>query len=885
MDALLNLGSGVTINYISNELLHGLEKMKDRRELQRFKRSLEEWALNFEKKHDGTIATNSKFLSYVKNYRLTEIVISYVLFPNAEGLDERAFFTQIRDDMVRGLEGNNSLKLSLEDVEVIHSFLESLLTQTKDFVARGLPNQEQILLYGLCQLQAWDAKLDKFLQKHFCITEEILWQLKEEIRGVHEQLLALGMAQTYFKDEPQLPPEFDQMILSYNDILRKSQEKVEVYSWGTLDFSAVYVPPLLKTNISFRKALQNSTCSRESLLPWFIPPVPDAKTTYDRLSNIYSEADITLFLEKSAIEKRRQRINTIFDFSDIVYVVGGTGYGKSLFLKNLCVNAMELTVFKEKPFLIIQGDLKKMITSDGLFMSMDEYLEKCFIHASLQEPNKLSPQFLERCLKAGRCLILLDALDEVGSDQRNELHQKVIKYFQTVGSGNKVCITSRDRGFIPAKNITCFTISPITEQDVEEYVDRFICLEGFRQENREEFLKQAANSVRTGFLTGFLTLSLLLTIYRSSQDLPSNKVSLYKKCFEYIAYSRERHKQLFLNSATGEKYNWDALDKLMNEATFMNLAQLGTPNNTDIPRNQIDKLMTDLYKTRFHSQMECQLNTEMFLQFCADRTEVFVPSPSSNLEYHFFHRSFYEFFYANYLVTYIDEPKDTYKKIYDFEIDSELFEMLIALYYETNPKKVRPLLEYAFEQAEMQLQEPTSEAGKIFDIMVMLMQMADENDFIERFIKLFLERGRRISTFRLKVQFDQISKVFSKNQEYFKQLYQENHKVYEERIAYEMATYLIQFRNFFSSGLNKNRRIFGKLFPLTNFQYTKLLALIPDRLSVMERIFDNLKAPQYIYGVLKIKGKEGRTASAFASAVQKWPPKERKQIYTVLIFQ
>lgn len=276
---------------------------------------------------------------------------------------------------------------------------------------------------------------------------------------------------------------------------------------------------------------------------------------------------------------------------------------------------------------------------------MLEYLSECLTNGSLQSPEELPPDFLRRCIRAGRCLILLDALDEVGNDQRNELHRLVITYFREHGAKNKVCITSRDRGFIPDEKIFCLSIQPIKEKDIREYVDRFIALGKFQESEKERFIRQASSLINRGFVRGFLTLSLLLAIYKNEQELPANKVALYQKCFEYIANIREKNKKLLYNSSTGREYDWEMLAKLMGDATFMELAQLGTPSNRDIPRDAIDDLMTCLYGQRFHSETECREAVEVFLQFCADRTEVFVSSPSSNTEYRFFHRSFYEYFY------------------------------------------------------------------------------------------------------------------------------------------------------------------------------------------------------------------------------------------------
>ena len=60
-----------------------------------------------------------------------------------------------------------------------------------------------------------------------------------------------------------------------------------------------------------------------------------------------------------------------------------------------------------------------------------------------------------RVATGGRCIILLDALDEVDKERRQELHSHVIHYFKNQNPNNKVCITSRARGFLQKRILKC----------------------------------------------------------------------------------------------------------------------------------------------------------------------------------------------------------------------------------------------------------------------------------------------------------------------------------------------------------------------------------------------------------------------------------------------
>ena len=87
---------------------------------------------------------------------------------------------------------------------------------------------------------------------------------------------------------------------------------------------------------------------------------------------------------------------------------------------------------------------------------------------------------------------------------------------------------------------------------------------------------QAQVLIDKHFLTNFLTLSLMVNIYKAERELPENKIELYKKCFEYIAKKREMEK------GSRNSYDWDKVSVLMKDSTFISLSTLAAPNNTGL---------------------------------------------------------------------------------------------------------------------------------------------------------------------------------------------------------------------------------------------------------------------------------------------------------------
>ena len=195
MDGLSSAGIGLAVNYISDKLLQELATLNDKRELQQFTADLNDWLIEFEQEHDGTIADKSEFAEYIKNYCVVNKVVSYVLAPDTEGPPEETFLSDMADDVGRGIEDKLSHKLSPGDKEVISCFLDMILVKAKDFTRHHLPENQKLLFYGICQSQAQLSELKSMIQEKSNLTQEALMEIMNEfkkIRGNDKQCQPLN---------------------------------------------------------------------------------------------------------------------------------------------------------------------------------------------------------------------------------------------------------------------------------------------------------------------------------------------------------------------------------------------------------------------------------------------------------------------------------------------------------------------------------------------------------------------------------------------------------------------------------------------------------------------------------------------------------------------
>lgn len=862
----LDFGSGMIANLLSEPLKDALSKIVDRNAVWKFLKRLNQFEIDFEKTHDGSIATSGRFVSCLQSRHVIESIVGYVLYPNMGNTTEENFLKSVEDEISTALKHNAGIVLDRKDLQVVREFLREILNAAKAFSTGQISPEERKLFYILYQNNAEIKDVKKTVtegeKKLHQKLDRIIQRLPEQKNSGGKELKA------------ELPPEFDELIRTYNNTLRNARNRIDVYSMNRLDFDSIYVQPTL----SRPDGAQIIVTSAKDGVLGFHREMELLQLSCLRLENFLAELDPP----KAAPHFPLSRI---FETGNIIYVIGGAGYGKSLFLRNLEVNPNFLSGFQKMPLLILSGDIKRLMRPDGNLKAMQEFLEECFSNHSLAAPDEFAPDFLQRCLDAGRCLILLDALDEVGNDQRDAIHNLIVDYFEQYAPGNKICITSRDRGFIPRKQITCFSIEPITVEDVNCYVDKFIALNRFDLEEKERFVEQAADLVEKGFVKGFLTLSLLMAIYKNDQELPANKVLLYEKCFEYMANSREKGKKLLRNSETNEPYDWQMLGQFMQDATFMGMAQLGRPNNADIPEDRVRAFLTEQFQYRFFNRGECQSAIEQFLQFCSDRTEILIPSNDRNGYYRFYHRSFFEYFIARHIETYTHSVMDTYAELTEFNADSEVFELLVVLYMQHNPGYLRELLNYIFELVEGSLKESGSPIQ--LNILVLLMQAVSDIDFIQRFIVLFTTPDHRLSQKRLDVSYNQICAVLNRNPSFLQEQLKVNLKKLQRNVEYELIGFLSDSKLLCKdilSAVKKGEKVSAFEHSDGKFTYSKLLAELPESNRLLEECLTRLNCPRYLYGNKHLRNEKAKSVLGYATKILGLSVSQRALVYHIFVY-
>ncbi|MEZ4734965.1 MAG: NACHT domain-containing protein [Caldilineaceae bacterium] len=196
--------------------------------------------------------------------------------------------------------------------------------------------------------------------------------------------------------------------------------------------------------------------------------------------------------------------------------------------------------------------------------------------------NNIPTAFIADALAAGRCLLLLDGLDEMAEHARNRLLE-ALSNFQYLPdqqySENVVLLSTRPHGYADAKLGSGFrrcTIKPFTPIQISAFVNQWYATAATVPGNSSEISTKAeqlcatirANSRLLTLATNPLLCRMIITVYDKNEVLPERRAALYKQCCETLLHHWEEEKGIQLSEVVGEEKRWKIAMKRLEPLAF-----------------------------------------------------------------------------------------------------------------------------------------------------------------------------------------------------------------------------------------------------------------------------------------------------------------------------
>ncbi|HEY9797045.1 MAG TPA: HEAT repeat domain-containing protein [Leptolyngbyaceae cyanobacterium] len=342
-------------------------------------------------------------------------------------------------------------------------------------------------------------------------------------------------------------------------------------------------------------------------------------------------------------KKRHQRIMVLAD----------PGMGKSTLLRReACLTAQE-----ERQSL--KNNTKKLEdVVFPLFLRLSDLAETpeeiidaipVLIQRDYSETATQVMELLREKLKVGKCLLLLDALDEVPTEhrQRQRLFEKLNRFAQRKPPCPIIC-TSRIVGYSGAfvQGVKEVEIVPFSQKQTEQYIETWFrnaaeCLNNDTV-SASSLIRELRNKPQIrGLAQNPLLLSLICSLYQEQGlTLPARRCQVYEQAVRYMLGKWSKNRNPELNDA------WiDAKTELLEELAY----QFSCDGKEIFTLRELRKTIDEYLRSGNASTDFHNLNASHLISELSKQDGILQTLHNDSDQYLFLHRTFQEYFTASYL--------------------------------------------------------------------------------------------------------------------------------------------------------------------------------------------------------------------------------------------
>lgn len=315
-------------------------------------------------------------------------------------------------------------------------------------------------------------------------------------------------------------------------------------------------------------------------------------------------------------------------------VLGKPGSGKTTFLKFLALQSLDGRL-KQKRLPIFVGIRDFADSGKTLFEFINSQFDLCHL------PNAMP--FVTRILNRGKCQILLDGLDEVNTERRDEVIKELYDFTEKYGN-NQIVLSCR----IAAYNhwfdkFTDVEIADFNETQMRNFVHNWFRGEPEVVEQCWQKLNENRRIQELG--TNPLLLTLLCLSFNEAMDFPQNRAELYREAIHAFLKKWDSSRRI-----KRDEILYRGLTAMRKESLFARIAAAAFENDEYFfPQRKLELWLLDFIQHLPRVRREApEPDGEALLKEIEAQHGIFVERASRI--YSFAHLTFQEYFTARYLV-------------------------------------------------------------------------------------------------------------------------------------------------------------------------------------------------------------------------------------------
>lgn len=435
-------------------------------------------------------------------------------------------------------------------------------------------------------------------------------------------------------------------------------------------------------------------------------------------------------------------LENFFDLGNKIVLIGGAGLGKSTTLNYLFCNYEKLYnsyAFKLKidlkEYAKEIGDKKKSL----LWCISNEFIKRIpHGEMSIEEIQLV----ISQKLKEGRCLVILDALDEIPSQPMRTKVRDEIANFTTIYYLNKFIISTREAGYLRNRFDNSFLhirINKFEKEQIKKYSKNWYITTYDESNDFEVFWTKFELEVERArcenMIRNPIMLVLALVVFDVQKNLPTKRIEFYQKCVNTFLTERENRKgAIELDDKTKSILASNLIIPKIAHYKFQKIEE-----NSDYIFNNNELKNSVLEAIDILDYINWQYAISEYSTYLVERTEIIQEVDEEKLD--FAHKTFYEYFLAFYFSKMYD-VKDLVDLLKIWIGDSnydELARLIVEVVIQNNePKQHNAIIDSLFTLLNTPVKHNILFSDKI-DIFDLFVDLFNHNLLQPKFHKMYHE--------------------------------------------------------------------------------------------------------------------------------------------------
>jgi hypothetical protein len=367
-------------------------------------------------------------------------------------------------------------------------------------------------------------------------------------------------------------------------------------------------------------------------------------------------------------DSERDRIGTspmyvdiweLADQIDRVVLLGDPGCGKTT-ASRVLMHYCAIESRRNTPFLVT---LREFAAEDPPARSVVAHLEHD-LEVRLQHPAPA--RLLHRLLLNGAATVVFDGLDELLDPARRCEVSAIIEHFCAEYPLARVLVTSRvvgyDQARLDERQFTQYRIYGFDDDQVHEYASKWFAQQ---QELTSHESQQwadaffAESEAVSDLRSNPLLLSLMCILYRGEGSIPRNRCDVYERCADLLFRRWDTHRRIHVRLAVARDSD-SAVRRILRHLAYWLLTR-------DVAQTAVTEKQLVAETVKYLTQRALAVGDDEareaaveFVAFCRGRAWVFTDvgtTVDGEDLYTFTHRTFLEYFAAQYISASYDTPE------------------------------------------------------------------------------------------------------------------------------------------------------------------------------------------------------------------------------------